>query len=485
MFNEYYLSIDLGASSGRLIVTAFEESIKQYEISRFHGYRYINNHEHINFDYLMSQIYEGITKAFIQFPQIVSIGIDTWGVDYGYIGKNKALIEDPFFYLDSRTNQINTFTNHYYSQRHLYELTGIQLLKFNTINQIASDIKMDKAKFKQANHLLMLPDLIAYYLTGVAKIELTNLSTTAFYNPSKRTIIPILEQMGFPLELIPEVILPGQKYGKVKRELAAQLNIPEVDVVAVATHDTASAIAGLQLKQDTAYISSGSWSLIGKNLKKPLINPASYKANYTNEVGVDHEIRFLKNIPGFLIKNNIVKSYFGSLDVKYDTLDDLILKCGKFDTIIDLDDPKYQEKEVLAHIQTYAKLTNQSIPYSIGEYLKIFNNSLICKYRENFEKLKELTKTDIKEVIIVGGGSQNDMLNQMTSDMLNVIIIQGAKEATALGNAFIQAYANHRDQSLNEIKKIYDHKNKKIFLPKENYQKLFNKYLKLRGIENE
>jgi len=480
MCKEYYLSIDLGASSGRLIVWAFGDSVKQYEISRFHGYRYKNKNEHIDFKYLMTQISNGITKAFKQFPQIISIGIDTWGVDYGYIKQNGKLINDPFFYLDSRTNHIESFTKSYFDRISLYEQTGIQSLRFNTINQVASDLENNKVKLNEVKYLLLLPDLIAYYLTGIAKIELTNLSTTAFYNPVQRKIIPYLEKMGFPIKLIPDVILPGQIYGQITQEVAKKLNIPQVNVVAVATHDTASAIASLQLNKNTAYISSGSWSLIGKNLSEPLINKETFDANYTNEVGFNHDIRFLKNIPGFLVKNNIVKSYFGTLDVNYSTLDELISDYEDFDTIIDLDDPKYQEKDVLKYIQDESKITKQDMPYGIGEYLKIFNNSLICKYKENFEKLKEITKSDIKEVIIVGGGSQNNLLNQMISDILKVKVIQGVKEATALGNAYVQFHAHHEDLNLNDIKKMYVNQNQKVFVPKNNREQLYIKYLSLR-----
>lgn len=486
MHDKRYVSIDLGAGSGRVIVTTINQTVTQDIIHRFTKYTYQTDHQYLDMKQLMTDIKYGLTKAYQAYPDIISIGIDTWGVDYGYIDQNNQLLCDPILYRDHRTADIENFTNRFFTHFDLYQKTGIQFLPFNTIYQIADDIRQQKKQYRQASKLLLLPDLIAYMLTGVQRLELTNLSTTGFYNPSRKTIIEELFMMGFNKYLLPDIIYPGETYGVLSKGIQKELDLPELPVIAVATHDTASAIASLILDEQTMFISSGSWSLIGKLLDEPLINKDAYESNYTNEVGYDHHIRFLKNIPGFLIKNQIIQSYFQTMKVNYDTLDQLILEQDHFDTIIDLNDSTYLESDVLIKIKQYAEKTNQQVPKTIGEYLKTFNNSLACKYRENYLALSKLTNKAINRVVIIGGGSQNKVLNQLVADAVMCDVYVGSAEATALGNALIQHQAYLKNVTLEQIKKDVKIEDFKMFHPNNSIDALYKKYLDLmRGVNHE
>lgn len=481
-----YISIDLGASSGRVIVISISDKIRKDIIHRFKNYTYISSHLYLNMNYLMKEIIYGISKAYEKYPNILSIGIDTWGVDYGYINEAGKLLRDPIIYMDSRTEDIETFTDSYFSRYELYKKTGIQYLPFNTIYQIADDIRNHSEQLMNAHKLLLLPDLIAFLLTGEKRLELTNLSTTGFYSPITRRIVPELSKMGFNLELLPDFIQSGEIYGNIKLELQKTHKLPNIPVIAVATHDTASAIASLDLDHQTMFLSSGSWSLMGQLIEKPIISMESYKANFTNEINYDHKIRFLKNVPGSLIKNNIIKAYYGTNNVDFDKLDQLTIEYEDFDTVIDLNEINYLNEDILSQIRKFAKQTNQLIPQTIGEYLKTFNNSIVCKYKENFVYLESLTKNEIKRIIIVGGGSQSKLLNQMVSDVLSCEVFIGSSEATAIGNAMIQHQTMHCKQTLSSLKELKHVKPKAIYKPRKFKSSLYEKYMNvIRGDSNE
>lgn len=290
---KHYVTIDVGASSGRIIVYSFNKDIKSHEVHRFKNKPYSEkNHLIWNFTHIMNEIYEGLTKAFQYEGEISAIGIDTWGCDYGYIDFTGKLIQYPYCYRDLRTENIESITNKYFSRESLYQKTGIQHLRFNTIYQIVDDLINHKEMLSKANKLLMIPDLIAYHLTGIIKMELTNLSTTSFYDSINHEIIDEVNKLGYPNSLIPEVIKPGEIYGNILPHIAQKYNLKEVPVIAVCTHDTASAVHSLQLSKTDTYISSGTWSLIGKLLDKPLINNNTFKKSYTNEIGFNNKIRF-------------------------------------------------------------------------------------------------------------------------------------------------------------------------------------------------
>lgn len=471
--NHHYLTVDLGASSGRVIITTVGNSIIQKEVHRF-------KNQPIQeavllvwpFEHLLQEILLGIQKAFEIEPNLESIGIDTWGVDYGYIGKDGLLLRNPVCYRDERTLQGQSLTNAFFSKEDLYEQTGIQHLRFNTIYQLAYDLKYEQKLLKNARTWLMMPDLIAYYLTGNPRIELTNLSTTSFYNPKEKNIIDALYRMGFNKDLIPQEIQPGEVYGYLKEDIVNTYHLKNVPVIAVCTHDTASAIHSIDVNHDDVYISSGTWSLIGKLLEKPLINLETYLASYTNEVGFNHQIRFLKNIAGFWVKNKIIEAF--KLDkIDYQSLDQEINRNLTFNSIIDLDAPEFESGiDILEEIKHYCIKTNQSTPKTLAEYLALFNYSLVCKYKHHLETLERLTHIKTKQIIIIGGGSQNDLINQMTADITRLVAIKGDKEATSIGNALVQHQSKYPNFSKSDLRS----KNQRIFKPKNDLSKVYQKY---------
>ncbi len=441
--NHHYLTVDLGASSGRVIITTVGDSIQQKEIHRFTNQPIKQEVLLVwDFEFILNEVYKGIQKAFEKEPNICSIGIDTWGCDYGYIGHDGKLLRNPVCYRDERTVNDASLIKYQFTKEALYAETGIQHLRFNTIYQVAYDLKHEQALLNQVDKFLMIPDLIAYHLTGEKRCELTNLSTTSFYNPTQKTIIDKLYHMGFKQDWVPKWIEPGQIYGYVQDELVEKYHFKKVPVVAVCTHDTASAIHSVNIELSDVYISSGTWSLIGKLVEKPIINLQSYQASYTNEVGYKHQIRFLKNISGFWIKNKIIEA-FKLETIDYDALDEAI-KTEDFQAIIDLDHPDFElGEDILTKIQCFCIKTNQPVPKTLIQYLKTFNLSLVCKYKHHLETLENLTQIKTNQIIIIGGGSANHLINQMTADMTQLPVIKGDKEASSIGNALIQHEALH------------------------------------------
>ena len=471
--NHHYLTVDLGASSGRVIITTVSDTLTLREVHRFTN-QPIQQEVLLVWDFekIFKEVIYGIQKAFEIEPDIESIGIDTWGVDYGYIGKDGLLLRNPLCYRDERTLLGETLTKQHFSKEALYALTGIQHLRFNTIYQIAYDLIYEQALLKEADTWLMIPDLIAYYLTGIKRVELTNLSTTSFYNPNQKTIIDTLYHMGFNPDLIPKIIYPGETYGHLKDDLVQQHRLKKVPVVAVCTHDTASAVHSTLVNKEDVYISSGTWSLIGKVLDKPLINQDTYDASYTNEVGYLHQIRFLKNISGFWIKNKIIEA-FKLEDIDYKKLDEEIKQSLYFDSIIDLDAPEFELGiDMLDKIKYYCIKTNQETPKTLSQYLALFNYSLVCKYKHHLETLEKLTNIKTKQIIIIGGGSQNDLINQMTADITRLKVIKGDKEATSIGNALVQ----HESKYVSVKKHDLSEKKYNVFKPKTDLTRIYQKY---------
>jgi sugar (pentulose or hexulose) kinase len=476
---KHYITIDVGASSGRIIVYSFDKEIKSHEVHRFKNKPYSEkNHLLWSFTHIMNEIYEGLTKAFQYESEISAIGIDSWGCDYGYIDFTGKLIQNPYSYRDLRTANIESITNKYFSRESLYKKTGIQHLRFNTIYQIVDDLINHKEILSKANKLLMIPDLIAYHLTGIIKMELTNLSTTSFYDSINHEIIDEVNKLGYPSSLIPEVIKPGEFYGNILPHIAQKYNLKEVPVIAVCTHDTASAVHSLQLSKTDTYISSGTWSLIGKLLDKPLINNNTFKKSYTNEIGFNNKIRFLKNISGFWIKNLILEA-FNQVKVEYDELDRLIEQTLDFDSIIDLDHNDFEVGEnIVEKIQTHCRKTNQKVPHKLEEFISVFNYSLVCKYRQHIETLDNLTDYKTNQIFIIGGGASNSLINQMTADITGIKVIEGNNEATSLGNAFVLHQAINQIEDVT-VKSLFINNEKKEFLPKKDLTEVYKKYIKL------
>lgn len=452
----HYLSFDLGASSGRAFVVSLENNqLYLDEIHRFSNNLILEDGLICwDFDNIIRNIKQSLQLAFSKYPTIISIGIDTWGVDYGLIDKNGKLLRNPVSYRDPRCEMVHDLFFEKIDKNELYKKTGIQYMGFNTIYQLAHDVNYYPELIAQTDKMLMIPDLIAYYLTGEKRIELTNLSTTNFYDPKKKEIISELQLLGIKQTIIPQIINPKEVYGMIKEELAAELKIPIVPVVAVCSHDTASAVLSIPIKEPHVYISSGTWSLCGTLLKHPITNLVANQENYTNEIGYDNRIRFLKNIMGLWIVNKCKEEWQqAGLSCNDQEVDAMILSTRPFVSYIDPDDPSFiQGENMVEKIQAYCRSTNQIIPVTPGEILRCIYQSLAFKYRYVIEKLEKIVNYQFNQIVIVGGGGQIDLLNQMVASLCNKKVIVGAKEATILGNALILMLQDKKIKSINSGK---------------------------------
>lgn len=482
------LSIDIGASSGRFIVTDYDgKKFEKIETFRFiNEMKYIDGHERWDFNHLFDEIKKGLRKTLNEFNDIKTIGVDTWAVDYGLLKDNK-LEFNPIAYRDDRNEKAkNDLLAKLGGYNKIYKETGIQLLAFNTVFQLYDDIK-NNIKFDK---FLLIPDLINNYLTGNQFIELTNLSTTAIYNPIEKKISEeIINTIGLKEEQIPELIYPSCLVGKLKDEFKVNKE-SEIEVISVGSHDTASAVASVELDNNTCYLSSGTWSLLGVENDEPIINELSYKYNFTNEIGLEHKVRFLKNIMGLFIIQEIRKDY-NELDNKkhsFQEFNDEATKVTNNDIYIDVDDELFSKpRGMLNKYYSYLKKTNQyKGKMTLGEVARSIYESMAFKYVSSLKSLEELINRKINKMIVIGGGNQAKLLNQLIANSLNIDVETGENEATVAGNALAQFIYLKEFKDLKEAREALNKNLKKEIYKPEEVEKFKNKYKKyLEVISNE
>ena len=440
------ISIDLGATSGRVMIVSHDNHRFAYEeVKRFDNRTYLDEEGYLRWDFklLFDNIVSGIRKALEKEEDISSISIDSWAVDYGFL-KNGELFRDPLCYRDTHSFEGQKDFLKKVPFEKLYSMVGIQNLHFNTIYQLYGD----KTDFSDMDCFLMIPDLIAYFLTGNARLEETNASTTSFYRyQEKKLSDELLQEIGIPKRLFPKLIQPGESYGNLKKEYSSGKEIP---VLACASHDTASAVLGANGQGQFAYISSGTWSLIGTELKTPIMNEESRKANFTNEIGYADTVRFLKNTMGMFLINETRNDYKRhGTEVKVSDIVRLVTQAKDIKTYLDVNDPCFETPgDMLSKISSYVEKTSQVLPSTPGEMMKVIYKSMALSYRKIIENLERLTDRKIDSILVVGGGNQADILNQYTADACKIRVVTGASEATVLGNALSQFI------SLDEIKNV-------------------------------
>ena len=472
-----FIAIDIGAETGRVIVG----DVSKMEII----YRFPNNFvrvkDSIFWDILgiFNEIKRGLKEAFKKYPnQIISIGIDTWGVDHVLLDNDGDLLGNPYHYRDKRTDNIMEEVFRIIPKKEIFTETGIQFMQLNTIYQLYSFARKKPQIFENTKYFLTIPDLLNYWLTGIIKNEYSIATTTQLYNPIKKDwSTKILNKLGFKKELFGEIIMPGIKIGKLLPAVAREIGADsEVMVVAPACHDTGSAVAAVPVEDNInyAYISSGTWSLLGIETPKPIINDMSFKYNFTNEGSADGGFRFLKNITGFWIIQECKK--FWDENVKsysYDELTGMALKYGPANFRIDPDDlrflkPALIDDSMIDRIKNYCHETGQKIPKTPAEIVRGVIESLAEKYTETIKMIEEITGKFIKEIYIIGGGCRNSLLCQLVANATDLPVYAGPVEATAIGNLMIQAKSMGQIKSINEgrniIRKSFDIKK---YLPKE------------------
>ncbi len=439
------LAFDLGASSGRAMLARLDqEQLFLTEVHRFDNVPVqLNGTWYWDFPRLMHEIYTGLIKAHEAGPY-ESVAIDTWGVDFGLLDSRGYLLENPVHYRDIRTEDAVPWVFERISKERLYSITGIQHMALNTVFQLAA-LKKDRPELlDHAAALLPMPNLIAYFLTGQKQAEYTMASTMELlpagqYDWSEE----ILAKLALPRGIFPAVKIPGEPCGLLSPDLCKELGIPQVMVYNTACHDTASAVAAVPAQEeDFLFLSSGTWSLMGTELTGPVVNEESRLSNFTNEGGVNHTVRFLKNIMGLWIVQECRRHFAQKESVSYAQLAQEAEEAQPFACFIDPDDPLFLPPGDMPHrIGEYLTKTGQTVPSTRGGLVRCIYESLAMAYRSTALAISSLTGKAYGTLHAVGGGTNASLLMQMAADAMNMPVLAGPTEATAIGNAMIQLIA--------------------------------------------
>lgn len=447
MADKIYLAVDLGAGSGRLMAARFDsKTIKLEEVSRWASAPVkIGNSFHWDVDAIFREIVSAVKKARSLYGDaIVSLGIDTWGVDYGLLDESDKLLNMPYIYRDSRTDGMMDSVFAKISKKEIYSQTGIQFMFFNTVFQIAAELEKG-GNIGRAKTFLMMPDLLAFMLTGVKVNERTNASTTQMYNPFKRDwSAEIIGKIGAPAEIFKNGFAEcGDVIGTLRQSLRDELG--DLKVVAVASHDTASAVAATPARTALpAYINSGTWSLPGVEIPSPIATDASFAENFTNEVGAENTIRFLKNVTGMWLvqKSKEVWKACGC-DKPYSELEKEASESQPMRTLLNPDAPDFvMPDDMPAAIAEFARKTSQPVPDTHGRIFRAIQESIALKYACVFETIEKLAGVKVSEINVMGGGSKDSVLNAFTANATGRTILAGPTESTALGNVAMQMKAD-------------------------------------------
>jgi len=458
--NPSFLAFDLGATSGRAILGTLDDgklslkTICQFPntILPIHGKYYWN------IFHLYESILEGFRRCASEGIQLTSAGIDTWGVDFALLGEDGSMLGLPRAYRDPYTRGMQENLFQIVPKEKVYALTGIQFMDFNSLFQLFA-LKLEKSPaWKVTKHVLFLPDALGYLLTGEKTCEYTIASTSQMLNPKTRQLDPeLLEAVGADPEWFSEISYPGAILGYLTPEVTSETGVGRIPVITVAGHDTASAVAAIPATDEKfAYLSSGTWSLMGIETRNPIIHENTFHLNFTNEGGVEGTNGFLKNITGLWLLEQCRKEWKKEGRVSdYESLVTLAKESKPFAHFIDPDDPGFTNPASMCQsIGDYCRKTGQKTPQNQGAFVRCIFESLSLRYRETLEILREAAPFPIEKLHIIGGGSQNHLLNQWTANAVEIPVITGPTEATAIGNIMIQAMAGGIVSSLAEMRAI-------------------------------
>lgn len=482
------LSFDFGASSGRAMLASYENGkIEMAEIHRFSNDPVsVNGRMYWDVLRLFFEIKTGITKA-VNAGGFDAIGIDTWGVDFGLINKKGELIGNPFHYRDQRTKGIpDKIFSEIISKEDLYHRAGMQFMHFNTIYQLMYLKYNEPELLAQADKFLMMPDLFAYFLTGEMKEEASIASTSNLLNPTtKDWDFELIEKLGLDKKLFAPIVKSGSIYGYLSDEICNELGCKKVPVVAVCSHDTASAVAATPTSaEDFVYISCGTWSLFGIESKTPFLSDEAYKADFTNEGGFDGTIRFLKNIMGlWLIQESRRQWRREGIEVGFDTLEKEALASEPFKCFINVDDPMFETAGNLPkRVLEFCEKTGQYVPETRGEIMRCIYQSLAMKYKHTYNMLSDFTKREYKSINILGGGIKDKLLCRLTADATGATVFAGPTEATVMGNIAVAFYALGEIADFKELRKtVANSTDLKEYIPQnsEEWNKAYEDYKKI------
>ncbi len=445
---KYFFAVDLGATSGRTILgTLTDGTLEQEEQTRFPN-NLIETGGHFYWDIyaLYFEMIRGLKEVARRGITLTSIGIDTWGVDFVFIGEDNAILRNPMAYRDPHTfGKMEEYLEKVVSRREVYDITGIQFMNFNSIFQLYAMRQAGNAAFQHCRKILFMPDALSWMLTGEEVCEYTIASTSEMLDPRTGDLSErLIESVGLTREHFGRMVQPGTQIGVLTEEVQKITGLGAVPVIAVAGHDTGSAVAAVPAKNEQfAYLSSGTWSLMGIETKQAIINDRSYDLNFTNEGGVEGTTRFLKNICGMWLYERCRKEWPEEVrQLSHPELQGSAMQVEPFRSIINPDDDLFANPpSMIEAIQDYCRQTGQAVPEKPSEICRCIFDSLALRYRQVFQWLKEFADFDLHVLHIIGGGSLNKYLNQFTADALGVEVLAGPQECTAIGNIMMQAKA--------------------------------------------
>ena len=458
---KYYFAVDLGATSGRTILGVLDgERLEQEELTRFPN-NLIETGGHFYWDIyaLYFEMIRGLKEVARRGIEINSIGIDTWGVDFVFVGEDGALLRNPMAYRDPHTfGRMEEYLEKVVSRREVYDITGIQLMNFNSLFQFYAMRQADNTALKQATKVLFLPDALSWMLTGEAVCEYTIASTSQMLDPRTGELSErLLQSVGLTRKHFGRMVQPGEKIGVLTEEVQKMTGLGAVPVIAVAGHDTGSAVAAVPARNEQfAYLSSGTWSLMGIETKQAIINERSYELNFTNEGGVEGTTRFLKNICGMWLYERCRKEWPEEVrQLSHPELQGSAMQVEAFRSIINPDDKAFANpSSMIAAIRQYCRETGQAVPETPAEICRCIFDSLALRYRQVFGWLKEFADFPLNVLHVIGGGSLNKYLTQFTADALGVEVLAGPQECTAIGNIMLQAKASGDVSDIWEMRRI-------------------------------
>ena len=454
-----YLAFDFGAESGRAVLAHLRAGIlTTREVHRFPN-EPVEYGGSLHWD--VPRLWLEVRKALagLEEMELAGIAVDAWGVDYALLGERGELLQNPYHYRDRRTKGIMDEVFRKVSKEEIYKATGIQFLPINTIYQLFAAQQEMPTLVAAAKQLLTIPDLFNYWLTGNAVCEFTNATTTQLVDPFRRIwAVDLMQKVGLRPELPASIVESGTILGTLRPSLAQNSSLARAPVIAPACHDTGSAVAAITARDGTAFLSSGTWSLIGTELDAPIVTPQGLKLNFTNEGGVKGTTRLLKNVMGLWMLQGCRNCWSTQgQNADYRELVELAGGASAFTHLIDPDDECFlRTANMPAAIDDFCRKTNQPAPSSLGAYVRCVLESLAFKYRAVLRSLEQLCGKRIEQIRIIGGGSKNRLLNQFTADATGLRVLAGPAEATSLGNVAVQILATGDAGSLKEVRAIVD-----------------------------
>ncbi len=439
------LAFDLGAESGRALIGRFDGEKLHLDVVHRFANGPVQTLDMLHWDVLRlyGEMLHGMHQAAAGHGPIASLGVDTWGVDFAFLGRDGSLLGNPRHYRDPHTETIMEEAFARVSRQEIFRQTGIQFMRFNTLFQLLAMQRDRSPLLDTAETMLLIPDLFHYWFTGISVNEFTDASTSQIIDPHSRSWArELLQSFSLPQKILGSLVPPGTVLGPLRSALATAAGIGPVPVIAPATHDTASAVAAVPAGGDSwAYISSGTWSLMGVEWPAPLVNDKALQFNFTNEGGVDGTTRLLKNIMGLWLVQECRRAWErAGKTYSYEELMRLAEAAPPFPSLVDPDDSSFiLPANMPAALADYCRRTGQPAPQEPGPVIRCALESLALRYRWVLERLEELVNRRLQVIHVVGGGSQNTLLNQLTANACNRPVVAGPVEATAIGNVLLQA----------------------------------------------